>query len=464
MTCVDGDLADLLGGLDLAELGRRIRAARRAAGLTQAELAGEEVSVAYVSRIEAGQRRPAPAVLEAFAARLSVTPRALLADALTDAETLVGPEHGLVDELRLELDLAELALAAGQSQETAARSAEVISRTRPHDLPELRQRGHYLHALAAEHQGRLDEAILELEDLTADLEPGLLALDATLALSRCYRESGDLGQAVECAEVLLRRIDGTPLDHTDEAIKLAVTMALAHIRANEYGRAVRICMRALAKAEETGSDTALGAAYWNIAVAEGDRGRTPEAIGFAERALAHLRSGGTPRMRTMLRGQLAYLHIKMDPPEPEAALRYLDQSEDDVAALASDVRARRQTMLARAHLLRGDAVRARELAEQIRARYALDLPFVVADACSVQGQALLALGEAESAVDCFRQAVALLTGVGNDREVAQLWFELAVRLEAVGETDHALVAYRGTAAATGLTTPVTAPTGDRARL
>ena len=44
----------------------------------------------------------------------------------------------------------------------------------------------------------------------------------------------------------------------------------------------------------------------------------------------------------------------------------------------------------------------------------------------------------------------VLTGVGSDRNAAQLWFELAGLLEGVGELDAARDAYRSAAASTGL--------------
>ena len=55
---MDARQADLLRKIDPAELGHRLRAARVAKGMTQTDLAGADVSVGYVSRIEAGHRRP----------------------------------------------------------------------------------------------------------------------------------------------------------------------------------------------------------------------------------------------------------------------------------------------------------------------------------------------------------------------------------------------------------------------
>lgn len=61
-------------------LGRRIRETRLAAGLTQAEVAAGVVSVAYLSRIETGERRPSPPILEHIASMLETDVATLLQD------------------------------------------------------------------------------------------------------------------------------------------------------------------------------------------------------------------------------------------------------------------------------------------------------------------------------------------------------------------------------------------------
>ena len=64
--------ADLLKELDPAELGQRIRAARVAKGWTQTQLAGDDISVGYVSRIESGQRRPNSQTLDDLVSSLAL--------------------------------------------------------------------------------------------------------------------------------------------------------------------------------------------------------------------------------------------------------------------------------------------------------------------------------------------------------------------------------------------------------
>ena len=104
MSHVDNELAGLLRTIDLTTLGTRIRNARLAKGLTQAELAGPDASTAYISRIEAGHRRPDGRLLERIVSRLDTT---------LD-ELLHGVDPHQKAEATLKLDYAELALAGGR--------------------------------------------------------------------------------------------------------------------------------------------------------------------------------------------------------------------------------------------------------------------------------------------------------------------------------------------------------------
>src|SRR3954451_12614304 len=58
---------------DPAAVGRRLREAREAAGLTQRELSFDGCTAAYVSRIEAGARVPSLQILREFGKRLGVS-------------------------------------------------------------------------------------------------------------------------------------------------------------------------------------------------------------------------------------------------------------------------------------------------------------------------------------------------------------------------------------------------------
>ncbi len=58
---------------DAVEVGRRLHAARQAAGLSQRELAFPGCSAAYISRIERGERVPSLQVMRELARRIGVT-------------------------------------------------------------------------------------------------------------------------------------------------------------------------------------------------------------------------------------------------------------------------------------------------------------------------------------------------------------------------------------------------------
>ncbi|MFC6342743.1 helix-turn-helix domain-containing protein [Nocardioides hankookensis] len=66
------DLVQLSRTIDPTVLGDRLRAARQRAGITQARVAGDTMSVGYVSRIETGQRRPDPDMLARLTGVLGV--------------------------------------------------------------------------------------------------------------------------------------------------------------------------------------------------------------------------------------------------------------------------------------------------------------------------------------------------------------------------------------------------------
>jgi transcriptional regulator with XRE-family HTH domain len=452
------NLADsaLLQEIRPYELGSRLRAARLARGWTQTELAGDLVSVGYVSRLESGHRRPNAEVLEALAQRLGVSTDMLLRGA-------TAPEQ---DELRLALDFAELSLENGEHAEAEVRAREARDRAVAIVHHELADRATYLVARALESQGNVDDAILELEVLVSGggaipRDPGAIPraglpaiprITAAIALSRCYRESGDLSLAIEAGERVLAELEGSPLDSADEAVQLSVTVALAYQSRGDTGQAIRICRRAIAKAEKLDSPKARAAAYWNASLFESERGSVAEAIPLAERALALLAEGQDGRNLARLRTALADMQLQLDPPDVDAALALLDLAAEELAASSGGVLdvARNDIARARALLLAGDLVAAHELSVEVHARVAGQSPLAAADAKLIEGQAAAAAGRPDQARAAYSHAVLQLTGVGADRDAADLWFELAGLLEALGDLDAARDAYRSAAASTGL--------------
>jgi tetratricopeptide (TPR) repeat protein len=434
--------ADLLKELDPAELGQRIRAARVAKGWTQTQLAGDDISVGYVSRIESGQRRPNSQTLDDLATRLGVPTEHLL-------RGVTAREY---DEIKLTLDFAELSLETGQHLEAETQAREAVERASVASQDELVFRGRFIIARALEGQGNLDDAILELEPLVRSRQGGVLRIKCAIALSRCYRESGDLNQAIEVGERVLAQLSQSPLDSTDESVQMAVTLALAYDYRGDIGQAVRICRKAIDKAETIATPAARAAAYWNASLFEAERGSVSNAVPMAERALALMSEGQDSRNLARLRIHVSTMQLELDPPDLNAAREQSEKAAEELPwCSASPVEiAYNELVRARVCFLDGDLDRAEEICRETFALANSEAPALAAYARSVLGQIMAARGDAEGAKATFRQAVYFLTGAGSDRDAAQLWFELADLLEDIGDLDAARDAYRSAAASTGL--------------
>ncbi len=434
--------ADLLKELDPTELGQRIRAARVARGWTQTQLAGDDISVGYVSRIESGQRRPNSQTLEDLASRLGVPTEHLL-------RGVTAREY---DEIKLTLDFAELSLETGQFVEAEAQAREAVERAAVASQDDLVFRGKFITARALEGQANLDDAILELEPLVYSRNGGVLRIKSAIALCRCYRDSGDFSQAIEVGERVLGQLASSPLDATDESVQMAVTLAGAYYFRGDIGQAVRICRKAVAKAETLDSTAARAAAYWNASVFESERGSIGNAVVMAERALALMAEGQDARNLARMRSMVGSMQLELDPPAIAEAHGHLNKAAEELPwCSASPVEiADNELARARAFLLEGEMERAEEICLATFEVANSEAPQLAANARSIIGQIQASRGDAEGAKTSFRQAVFFLTGAGADRDAAQLWFELADLLEDVGDLDAARDAYRSAAASTGL--------------
>ncbi|NHA00595.1 helix-turn-helix transcriptional regulator [Nocardioides sp. W3-2-3] len=225
--------------IDAAGSGRRIRTARVAAGMTQAQVAAEDVSAAYLSRIEDGQRRPEAGLLERMAGRMGVSLEDLLLTVPRDR----------VQELRLAVDYAE-SLAGLRRRRRRAQG----------DRQGPRRRGDRQRAPgAAGGPGWCGPAPSRSpatwtrrsccsRRLTAQPSPDANWLKALIALSRCYRDSGEHARAIAVGEEAQTIIDesghrwprrGDP-DHCHDGRRLHLPgrhgPGHAHVHARARGR------------------------------------------------------------------------------------------------------------------------------------------------------------------------------------------------------------------------------------
>jgi tetratricopeptide (TPR) repeat protein len=442
MGFMDPRLAELSRTIDASELGRRIRNARIAAGMTQSQVAGDDVTAAYLSRIEDGQRRPEAGLLERMADRMNTTLAELVEDMLP----------GRTAELRLRLDHAELALAAGESSRALLEVDTVLSELTATSDP-LRAAALAVRAGALEAEGDLQGAIILLEELTSKPSPDRQWLRNLISLSRCYRDAGEYDRAIAVGEEAQGKIEELGIAGLTEAIQLTVTVAGAYSSQGDPAKAMRVCLGALDRAEQYDSPIGKASAYWNASVIELEgNGSTVQAITFARKALALFELGEDNRNLAKLRAQVAKLQLEQDPPDAAGTLETLQHSERELAWSSASAwdRAMVDLTRSRAYLLLGDHAAALASAERAIAAAPAQAADLRAQGAALLGQVAAVQGQREDARTHYRQAVHLLSAAGADRGAAQLWFELADLLNEVGDSEGAIEAFRSAAASAGL--------------
>jgi len=433
-----------------AEVGRRIRDARIAQGLTQGELAGDDYSVGYVSRLESGDRRPNAAVLAVLAGRLMVSVDFLMTGA--EASERLDKQH--------DLDSAELSLAAGDLEEAMVASSRLIETRALAPWPDLLRRAKVIHAQCHEARGDWHAAIIELEDLHREDNRDEMAAVVGIALSRCYRESSEYQLAIETGERVMAGMEESGLTGTTEHIRLASTVAAAYFEAGEVGMATRLSRRAIDAADAISSPEAQAAAYWNASNIERHAGNVERAVQLGTKALSLLENGSSTRNLGRLRLQLARIQLHQSEPDLDETRALLELAAQEMRwSSASPLDEARQILtMARLHL--------REYKPRDAVRLLTDIPPTVCHqdpllSAEMRVLEVLALAmESRPVAQSYEDASILLQLLGSERGVAQLWFELGDAMTAASAVEQAGRAYREAAVAMGASRAL-APIYDR---
>lgn len=446
-------------------VGDRVRNLRLTKRLSQAQLAGHDLSDSYISLIESGKRTPTPSVLRLLAERLGCT-----AEYLAD---------GIEPEQRTHLEVrgryADLALLGGDFEAALKEFDDVIARS---DSPSLTARAKWGRARTLEELGRTEEAILSFEEIRESLEreTGRASmLPSLVALTRCYHAVGDLGQAIALGERALDRLSELGLVLGMERNELSRVLLLAYIDRGDVARAHDLGRSVLGDAEsapandvaadtaDTSDDAALTEAYRTASMRALELGAAGDALYLAEQALAvkseSTRTFAWARLRAaaaraLLRGVPSYRPAREGDPAKEAlellgsAAPHLDGIEAVDCAIET----------ARARLMAGEVSAAVQAVDAVlRELDSPDQPYSD-DAAALEGvrarlvlaQARLVQNDRKAAREVLRAASASLEKVTPARPVAQASRELGDLLEAAGDEAGAALAYRRALEAAGL--------------
>ncbi|MCD0453229.1 helix-turn-helix domain-containing protein [Actinocorallia sp. API 0066] len=398
--------------------------------MSQAQLAGHDLSDSYISLIESGKRTPTPAVLKLLAERLGCTPEYL--------------SEGIEPEQRAHVEVlarhCELALHAGRADEALRGFDEVID---AEDNPELTLRARWGRARALEGLGRVDEAIAGFEELReiAERDAGRTSwLPSVIALTRCYHAVGDLGQAVSLGERALARLTELGLSTGPDLAEVARVLLLAHLDRADVERA-----RTLTALLPDSSDVAD--AYFAASSRALEESALGDAIYLADQALsaAATRVRDTSKARLRVAGARALVRG-----DGEDNLRALDLFKTAAPDLAGDEAKSCVIESARALIQLGrldEAVATLRAALQGVPR---QLDPITVQAELVLAQAQLAQGDRDGALTVLRTTAAQLERLPATRHTASLSRELGDLFDAAGDGASATTAYRRALESVGL--------------
>ncbi|QSB13186.1 helix-turn-helix transcriptional regulator [Natronosporangium hydrolyticum] len=424
------------------EFASRLRGWRRARGLTQRELAGDALSVSYVSLLEAGRRTPTPETVRSLAAALGCAPEELWAGAAGE----------VARPAALTLKFGQLALEAGKVAEAHALFESVLAAAEVEPLVQVEARTGIAQALAA--QGRLREAATAYEALVQEAirSPRYLSsLSVVIRWCRCLYELGELSRVVEVGTGAMRELDRLDAWQSETAIRLLATVAAAHFELGEVTQAERLLREGLRRAEELQSPPARATVLWNASHLASEDGRHREALELAEEALTYFRRSGQQRQVGRLLSQYGLLLLRQEPPRVDEAQQLLEEGLHLLHQVGHGYdRGYLLTELARAHLLKGEPQAASELADRALAELGPEAALERARADTVLAAALAAAGEWERAVTGFDRAAGALRQLGASRQAARAWVELGNLLDQAGDSARAVRAFREAAAAVNL--------------
>jgi transcriptional regulator with XRE-family HTH domain len=261
-------------------IGERLRRLRLERGLSQRELSDPGISYAYISRIEAGARRPSVKALRMLARKLGVS-----ADYL---ET--GSEIRDVEERELRLADAELELRLADDSAHAVETLQALleEAERAGD-PSSVTRARIALGLAATRDGRAQEGIDHLERAIA--EGGVTPLarpDVYTTLGRAYAATGTPARAVELFERCLADVTEAAPDDAATHGRFAVYLSQALVDRGDLDRAESVLRAAVDRSDELTDPRMRIRLYHSLGRVAAFEGRPTAALSYLRRAIALL--------------------------------------------------------------------------------------------------------------------------------------------------------------------------------
>lgn len=389
--------------------GRRLKELRAQRGLSQAALAGEELSTGYLSRLESGARPPTERVVAYLANKLDVP-------ASVFEETSAGLAH----------ILAMVTSAADDGDAAATLSAAIVAEGEHN--PSLRWQGLWLLARLEDQFGQYRKELNYLQELVRlsdEVRTPELRARARVQMARCLRALGDNDQARVCATEAYDIAQEHELSVPDTAAALLVLVA-AEAEAGRLSEA-RVHADDLCRLAEQVTGVLPVEALWAAAAVRIRQGEAAAAHELIVDALGRLDSHDDLRLWIRLRLAAASMNLQALPPQTERARQYLGEAEPALALTGTRLHQQEFTAL-QAHLAfrEGRTTDARKLCESLGEDEDLLLSFRDQVRLNVvHGQVLIQQGEFEEGARRLRALAIEAEEARNLDLAAEVWRTLA---------------------------------------
>jgi tetratricopeptide (TPR) repeat protein len=399
-------------------VGKRLKDARLAAGMSQRELSFQGCTAVYICRIERGDRVPSLQLLRELARRLGIDE-----DYLATGTVRVDEVDELV-EADVALRLDQLELAEHLYTQVLEASTDRVNRARAlGGLGEIDL-----------HAGRLDESVERLEESRTLLGDELVNHPGIVdALARAYGLRSQLDEAIG----LLERSLHVARDRGDELAeaRFSILLANALIDSGNLPSAKELLGRSLAKAAESVDPILQARLYWSQSRLYSAEGNADAASRYARMALAAIEL--TENVAYAARAHQLLAHVELERGNAEEALDLIDRGEAlAVRAGGADADGYFRIVRAQALAQLGRDEEAIATAMQV-AGTADSRPDLAARAYSVAADVYAAAGDRTRALELYELSAEL--GEGRDHPfMRSLYSKMAELLEQEGRKDEAL--------------------------
>jgi len=391
------------------------------------QLAFSGCSVAYISRIESGERVPSPRVLAELARRLGVTVPELAGRA---ADGSIPPAR---------IGLAEMAVRLGEPDAAAMLEALADEARACGDAHALSRAIEGMGQVAIEHRhderaaALLEEARALEPAANARVRPGLFE-----SLGRAYAGEGDLSRAISVLRTALEESRRPPVD-VRGVVRFGVYLASAYTDQGRFAEAESVLADVLDVEDSIADPIARTRVLWAMARTYAEQGR----LRLAERYMTEVVGRLEQAEHTLLLGRAHAVlgAIMVDQRRPGEAGDHLERAsrlmrEAGAAPELATLNADR----GRIALLAGDVEAARDAARSALAETGATEPGVAGSATLVLARAALAEGDLDEARFLCRSAIELLEHTAAPHYVAEANQVLALLEQRAGNLEAALAA------------------------